>query len=69
MIIAIIIILYILQVFLNRWLNKILYKTADWDITPVAWFTPVACTIAFIIIYFIDNDYGDNWFTGKYWKK
>ena len=69
MITTIIIIAYVLNVFLNRWLDKIrcgLFKYNE----PVVfcWFIPVATTLALIVCISIDTEFKKNWFTGKYWK-
>jgi len=65
--IATIIILYVLNVFLNRWINS---KT-DVKLVPM-WFLSLPCTFALIIIYFCENDFEFdnklyNWFVGKHW--
>ncbi len=65
----IIIIAYILNVFLNRWLNYIDYKKYNGNIAPAIWFFSIMATIAFlacIVIKYFDRP---NWFTGKYWDK
>ena len=65
-----ILIAYILSVFLNRWLNYIVYKKYDQIeiITPV-WFLSIIGTfillIGIIVVYF-DKP---NWFTGRDWDK
>jgi hypothetical protein len=66
MIVAIIIIVYVLNVFLNRWLNKILHIKHDGPIIVWLWFLSVFTTLVFLII--IINEIRGNWFTGKYWK-
>ena len=67
MTIAIIILAYIANVFLNRWLNKIAYKGGHDVIAVWAWFLPIGCTIAMIIIILENIEIKDNWFTGKKW--
>ena len=63
---------YFLNVFLNRFLNKITYKQDNYvGIVPIIWFIPIFPILAFLIIIFINTDFStkDTWFTGKYWKK
>jgi hypothetical protein len=64
--IAIAILVYIISIFLNRWLNKIAYKKAHSDIVVWTWFIPFTAIvlIAGIIKY---AEFKDNWFTGKNW--
>lgn len=63
----IIIILYILNIFLNRYLNKIAYKhsgaTKAWQI----WFIPILPTLVLFFGIISEKINFDNWFTGKYW--
>lgn len=66
---------YIVDVLINRWLNKIMYqKDKDWDIVPMLWFIPIIPTAAWIVAI-IDNFLKTNnskindWFVGKHWKK
>ncbi len=66
--IALIIIAYILNVFLNRWLNYILYKNGGSNI-PTIWFLSIIGTILFLTIIIIEYFNKPNWFTGKYWDK
>jgi hypothetical protein len=68
MTITLLIIAYVLNVFLNRWLNKLIYKY-DHDLMIAVWFIPIVSTI-FLFIIFIDvSAYKENnWFTGKYWR-
>ena len=70
MTIAIIIIAYVLNVFLNRWLNKLIYKyDRDPDLMIGVWFIPIVSTLFFLIVLIIVSaDKDNNWFTGKYWK-
>ena len=67
MTIAIIILAYIANIFLNRWLNKIIYKRGYADIAVWVWFIPFACTIAMIILIGENIEIKKNWFTGKNW--
>jgi len=67
---TIIILAYIGNVFLNRWLNKIKYEKFNDGVYPFYWFIPLLPTIvmSFIIIsHYLKNT--DTWFTGKHWKK
>ena len=64
----IIIIAYILNVFLNRWLNYIVYKNDKVKATPI-WFFSIIGTVAFLAIMIINYFDRPNWFTGKYWDK
>lgn len=72
MTIALIILAYVASVFLNRWLNYLIYKYFDdldeEDIVPIIWFIPVIGTI-FIIVTVLQLLYSESWFTGKHWKK
>mgnify|MGYP003670775223 CR=1 FL=1 len=70
MTVTLLIIVYLLNVFLNRWLNKMIYKhNHDDDLMTAIWFIPIVSTI-FLFIIFIDVSANKekNWFTGKYWK-
>jgi cytochrome c-type biogenesis protein CcmH/NrfF len=67
MTIAIIILAYIANIFLNRWSNKIAYKKGCSEIALWTWFIPIACTIAMIILIVENVKIKDNWFTGKNW--
>ena len=71
MTIAIIILAYVANVFLNRWLNKIVFKIDNYYvIIPLIWFVPVVVTIAFLVIIIEEKNKPEtNWFTGKYWRK
>lgn len=64
----IIILAYILNVFLNRWLNKIVYERGIEAKVVGFWFVPIVVSLAFICII-LSNSNGNNWFTGKYWRK
>jgi len=72
MIIAIIIILaYVANVFLNRWLNKIIVKRSpESSIVPIVWFMSFVGTILFMSIVIENSKHTNkfiNWFTGKNW--
>ena len=72
MIIALIIIAYILNVFLNRWLNYIIFKKYSGTITPIIWFFSIMATVVLllgILIMIIQNFDKPNWFTGRDWDK
>jgi glycerol-3-phosphate acyltransferase PlsY len=63
------IIVYIISIFFNRWLNKIFYKI-DYDkddIVPSIWFIPFFGTIWLIIVVLSEYKSKNNWFTGKNW--
>jgi len=62
--ILIISIAYVLNVFFNRWLNKIVYKQEGGAIVPFMWFIPIITTIALLFILLESKK---NWFTGKHW--
>jgi hypothetical protein len=62
---AIIILAYVANVFLNRWLNKIDYKNYGSSIEPFLWFLPIIGTIVFLCS--LIGEWKDNWFTGKNW--
>jgi hypothetical protein len=66
MTITIIILAYVVNVFLNRWLNKIIYKSDKYDKVPKFWFIPVIMTAVFIWII-LEESMKSNWFTGKHW--
>jgi hypothetical protein len=67
--ITIIILAYIANIFLNRWLNyKLWQQDKDTPKCPLMWFIPVAYVIAFIIVILDNEEWKNNWFTGKYWK-
>lgn len=66
MTITIIILAYVANVFLNRWLNKIVYKSNK-VILPVLWLFSLIGT-AVLIYEIVDNwKIQDTWFTGKNW--
>lgn len=68
MVTALIILLYVGNVFLNRHLNKVLCKKDEHmpKIWPL-WFMPVSTTIALLLVLLPDIEIKDNWFTGKNW--
>jgi uncharacterized membrane protein len=65
----IIIVAYILNVFLNRWLNYTIYTKYGELKVPAIWFLSIISTIIFIIVIMIYYFENDNWFTGKHWDK
>lgn len=69
MIVLIVILAYVANIFLARWMNKKLYQL-DNDFTPliIIWFIPVLGFISYFIVYLIE--YLKNHptkFTGKNW--
>ncbi|CAH56640.1 hypothetical protein PHG11b_13 [Flavobacterium phage 11b] len=63
---TIIITAYVLSVFLNRWLNKILCKRDKCEpIMTAIWFIPIASTI--VLVTQVIDGCKRNWFTGKNW--
>lgn len=65
--IVIISLAYVANVFLNRWLNKQLYKIDKFNgINPMLWFFPILTTIVFGLDL-INEQGGKNKFTGKNW--
>lgn len=71
MIIALIILGYVVNIFLNRWLNKIIYKYNGDNIVPFLWLFSLVCTFALLVgvIKALGVKPKSNWFTGKYWKQ
>lgn len=71
MILTIIILAYIANIFLNRWLNKIIVKQKpESSIVPIVWFMSFVGTIlfiSFVIEYSKHTNKFINWFTGKNW--
>ncbi len=68
MIIVILIIGYILNVFLTRWINKIAYKKKKAERIPFLWFIPIITFMVLLfIIYIEDSLKKDSWFSGKNW--
>ncbi len=63
----VLILAYIANVFLNRWLNKIAYKRGDANIEFLYWFVPIATTMAMLAIVLQNIKIKKNWFTGKNW--
>jgi hypothetical protein len=65
---AIIILAYVANVFLNRWLEKIIFdKTGDiGELIPFVWFLSLITTII-LIIEIVNKSKFSNWFTGKNW--
>lgn len=57
-----------LNVFFNRWLNKIVYKQAEGGIIPFMWFIPILTTIVLLFILLESKSRkAIHWFTGKHW--
>jgi predicted PurR-regulated permease PerM len=71
MILTIIILAYVANMFLNRWLNKIIVKiNRESSIVPIVWFMSFVGTIlffSFIIEYSKHTNKFINWFNGKNW--
>lgn len=71
MTLTIILLAYVANVFLNRWINKIAHKIDDYIPKMVLfWFVPIipSCMFLFLIaINKYDDMEKDNWFTGKHW--
>jgi hypothetical protein len=64
---VIIILVYVANVFLNRWLNKTLYKIDKFNgINPMFWFFPIV-TIVVFGLELINEQSRKNKFTGKNW--
>jgi lipid-A-disaccharide synthase-like uncharacterized protein len=65
----ILIIIYVSSIFLNRFLNKKIYKKSFYkeDIIPLLWFIPFIGTLFLIIKILEDSDSNTNWFNGKNW--
>jgi hypothetical protein len=71
MIITIIILAYVDNVFLNRWLSKIIYKNTNDAVLEWTWFIPILMTMVLLVEaapYLISVKF-KNWFIGKHWKK
>lgn len=67
--IALIIIAYILNVFLNRWLDYILCKKYNYRKCVKFWFFSIMGTLPLLIIIIVEYLKTPSWFTGKYWDK
>ena len=63
---TIIILAYVANVFLNRWLNKIDYKKYNASIEPVIWYLSIFGTLILLLSLFGEL-HKDSWFTGKNW--
>lgn len=61
----IIIISYILNVFLNRWLDKLITKNGSKPV-PFLWFFSLFATVVLFYVLICDSKFFD-WFTGKHW--
>jgi hypothetical protein len=61
--------IYIISIFISRYLNYRLYKIDKyWDVAPLIWFIPIINILVFPLIYLsIITSSKSNWFTGKYW--
>ena len=67
MTIPLIILAYVVNVFVNRWLNKIDHKNHG-GIYPVTWFFPLLYPIALMVSWLEEKvKFPNNWFTGKHW--
>ena len=66
--VVIIILAYVANVFLNRWLNKILLhkKKGMYHMIPAHWFLSYVTTFFFVVSIIEDSKFF-KWFTGKYW--
>jgi hypothetical protein len=61
---------YIGNVFLNRWLNKKLidkYSTLIWRDNPHKWFIPIYTTVIYLSSLTKLGRNLKHWFTGKHW--
>ncbi len=77
--IATLILAYISNIFIARFLNKILYENANLGIYkyPAVWFVPVIPIVVYIyilLLYFLirirfNNNKMSYWFFGKNWDK
>jgi hypothetical protein len=65
---TIIIITYIANVFLNRWLDKLLVRKFGSEPTPFFWFLSLFATVTLLYAVIEDHKLFD-WFTGKHWDK
>ena len=65
----IIIIGYILSVFLNRWLNYIIFKKYNYKKCVPFWFFSIMGALALLIIIIDEYLKTSNWFTGRDWDK
>lgn len=63
-----ILILYILNIFINRWLNKIAYKREHCEITPQIWFVPLIPILVYLYVLILEDFFNkNNWFNGSNW--
>lgn len=70
----IILLAYVANIFLNRWINKLIYRNYNETIWVGGWFLAVFGTVFFIVVYayHLSDDLFEeksNWFTGKNWKE
>lgn len=61
--ITIIILAYVANVFLNRWLNKQLFRVCKYPSLVWFWFIPIFGTPVLLLLLLENTD----WFTGKHW--
>jgi len=69
---TLIILVYIANVFVSRWLNKIAYKLENkYPIINYWWFVPaipiIGLIVAIIIAFLKQENKVTTWFTGKHW--
>ena len=68
MIAFIILLAYVANVFLNRWLSKIIYQKSGDEIYVYVWFLGLLGTL--ILTIWIIHMFGFyEWFSGKNWKR
>ena len=68
MTVLVIILAYVANVFLNRYINKIMYLKLRCNIVPLMWFMPFPVMVLVLIFAILDNLGSINcWFTGKNW--
>jgi hypothetical protein len=65
--IEIILLAYVVNIFLNRWLNKIAYKKGYCEILVWAWFIPILPSVAILTHIIASIEIKGNWFNGKNW--
>ena len=58
--------LYIVNIFLNRFLNHVLYSNGIIKKYPLYWFIPLLALIILIYGYFLKDII--DWFNGKHWE-
>ncbi len=67
MIIGIVILAYVVNIFLNRWINKIAYKRNCAEVLVWAWFIPILPGVAILTHIIASTEIKNDWFTGKNW--